>query len=192
MRAITRPRPPCSRERHALRSSTVADSHVKQHRDEPPRSRGVIRPSYIRQFDPPEIEGAGKTGCRLAPAAPVREKMHGAGTTGSAETTRPSLRDGVTAYTYSPRGSAVLPPFATMRAPRIAQASAPGCQDHTISPSSQNCSSAREMRAAIPTRHRIFDPTFVTIAKRPSYRVETAGSIRVICPTRQVAPPATS
>jgi hypothetical protein len=28
------------------------------------------------------------------PAAPVQEKMHGAGTTGSAEMTRPSLRDG--------------------------------------------------------------------------------------------------
>jgi hypothetical protein len=40
-------------------------------------------------------EGAGKTGRRLAPAAPVREKMHGAGTTGSAEMARPSLRDGL-------------------------------------------------------------------------------------------------
>src|ERR1700751_636293 len=30
--------------------------------------------------------------------APVREKMHGAGTTGSAGHTRPSLRNGLTAY----------------------------------------------------------------------------------------------
>jgi len=40
---------------------------------------------------------------------PRAEKMHGAGTTGSAEMTRPSLRDGLRAYTRSPQGPAFLP-----------------------------------------------------------------------------------
>ena len=49
----------------------------------------------LSQDHPPQSEGAGKAGCRLAPAAPVREKKHGAGTTGTAETRRPSLRSGL-------------------------------------------------------------------------------------------------
>ena len=48
--------------------------------------RGTYRARALRQYRPHRREGAGKTGRRLAPAAPVREKMHGAGTTGSAET----------------------------------------------------------------------------------------------------------
>ncbi len=57
-------------------------------------SRRDERPSFA-SIPPSESEGAGKTGCRLAPAAPVRTRMHGAGTTGSARATRPSLRDGL-------------------------------------------------------------------------------------------------
>jgi hypothetical protein len=44
-----------------------------------------------------------------APMAPVRKEMHGARTTGPAETSRPSLREWVTAYTCSPQGPAFLP-----------------------------------------------------------------------------------
>jgi hypothetical protein len=33
--------------------------------------------------------------------------------------------------------------------------------------------------------HRIFGPTFVTIAKRPSYRAETRRNVHLICPTVQ-------
>src|SRR5690242_16131187 len=42
-------------------------------------------------------EGAGKTGRRLAPMVRVQQKARGR-TTGAAENTRPSLRDGLTAY----------------------------------------------------------------------------------------------
>jgi hypothetical protein len=80
---------------------------------------------------------------------------------------RPSLRNGFTAYTCSPRCTGLF----GHRRPHIIianLASASGCQDHTISPSYQSRSSAREPRAATPTGHRIPRPTFVTIAKRPS------------------------
>ena len=65
---------------------------------------------------------------------------------------RPSLRDGLTAYTWSPRGPARLPPLATMRVPRIAQASAPGGQNRTISPAPRIRSSARANPRCDPTR----------------------------------------
>src|SRR5471030_2049143 len=55
-------------------------------------------------------EGAGKAGYRLIPAAPVRIKMHGAGTTGSAGNTRPSLRDGLTAYSALSSGTGLFCP----------------------------------------------------------------------------------
>jgi len=67
--------------------------------------------------------------------APVREEVHGAGTTGMADATRPSLREWFTAYTRSPRGPAVLPPCRDNASGALRSASAPGCQDHTISPS---------------------------------------------------------
>src|SRR6516225_1714351 len=62
------------------------------------RPRGMICPSFARLFALESTEGAGKTGHRLMPMAPVQWKTHGVGTTGSAANTRPSLRDGVTAY----------------------------------------------------------------------------------------------
>ena len=55
-------------------------------------SRGAAASALFRS------KGAGKAGPRLRPVAPVREKVHGAGTTGTAGTTRPSLRDGFHAY----------------------------------------------------------------------------------------------
>jgi hypothetical protein len=55
---------------------------------------------------------------------------------------RHSPRAGFNAYTCSPRGPARLPPLATMRCQRIAQASAPGGQAHTISRPRHSRSSA--------------------------------------------------
>jgi hypothetical protein len=46
--------------------------------------------------------------------ARLQQRTQAAGTTGSAETSRPSLRDGVTIYTRSSRGPAVLPPSSAM------------------------------------------------------------------------------
>ncbi|SMX60154.1 conserved protein of unknown function [Bradyrhizobium sp. ORS 285] len=67
---------------------------------------------------------------RAAPMAPVREKMHGAGTTGLAGTSRPSLRNGFTAYSVLSPGTGCLAPVASA----ILGAdltSASGGQDHT-------------------------------------------------------------
>jgi hypothetical protein len=66
------------------------------------RSRGGMRPSFSIRSPPWETEGAGKTGHRLVPMVRVQKKARGR-TTGSAEDTRPSLRNGFTAYTRSPR-----------------------------------------------------------------------------------------
>ncbi len=67
-------------------------------------------PEGYRFIGPPEAEGAGKAGPRLRPVARLLKKMQAAGTTGAARQIRPSPRDGVNAYTCSPRGPAVLPP----------------------------------------------------------------------------------
>jgi len=72
-------------------------------------SRRDSRPSLARTSALQE-EGAGKAGYRLIPMARVQQKMHAAVTTGFSRNTRPSLRNGFTAYTYSPRGPGFLAP----------------------------------------------------------------------------------
>jgi hypothetical protein len=63
-------------------------------------SRGLIRPSFARNSLPSKTEGAGKTGCALHPRSRVRfaQKQSAHEHTGSAESIRPSLRNGFTAY----------------------------------------------------------------------------------------------
>jgi len=79
--------------------------------------------------------------------------------------TRPSLRDGFTAYTCSPRGPAFLPPSPAMLVMNISDlVSAPGDQDHTTSSSALTRSSACKLHAACDRVHRIPHPTLVTIA----------------------------
>jgi hypothetical protein len=77
--------------------------------------RGVISSGLRVLVVPPNPEGAGKTGCRRHPLLTVCEgelqKMH-TDLTGTARTSRPSPRDGFTAYTRSPRGTAFLAPVA--------------------------------------------------------------------------------
>src|SRR5262249_5480940 len=69
-------------------------------------------------------------------------------------------------YALSP-GTGVLAPVIGIVANL---ASAPGCQDHTISPSCPCRSSARETARCDTDRPSHPAPTFVTIAKRPSDR----------------------
>jgi hypothetical protein len=99
---------------------------------------------------------------------PRATKKHAAVTTGSAAT-RPSLRNGFTAYTYSPRGPGFLAPVTRERSlkPLARLAPASGCQDHTTSPSAaapfvrmtRSCTSLS--RPSHPA------PRFVTIAHTP-------------------------
>ena len=88
------------------------------------RSRGLSRPSFASSRHPPPSEGAGKTGCRLAPAvhcAKVALQEFAQRHTGEAKNNRPSLRSGLTAYAeLSPGSDALLPPSPCgwlMRAP---------------------------------------------------------------------------
>ncbi len=87
-------------------------------------SRGVLRPSFASSRHPLLSEGAGKTGCRQAPAvhcAKVALQNGHSGIQVMPETTRPSLRSGFTAYAeLSPGSDALLPPSpcgSLMRAP---------------------------------------------------------------------------
>jgi hypothetical protein len=141
-------------------STTISDAH--------PRSRGTR--ARVLQIDPPQIEGAGKTGCTLHPRSRVQTAHKNAHEhTGSAEAIRPSLRNGFTAY-------AVLSPATNSschRRRRINGSSKPGrasqnlrqldtsngCQDHTVLPyayrrSSARCRSLTSRLRLAPRSHR--------------------------------------
>jgi hypothetical protein len=100
------------------------------------RSRGTWCPSCAFVRSPRKSRGRREGRELAAPMARLQKRKQAAVTTGSAETSRPSLREWVTAYTRSPRGPALLPPSPATPVKSIANlASAPGCQDHTTSPS---------------------------------------------------------
>ncbi len=86
----------------------------------------------VLQLAPPSYrsEGTGKAGYLLIPMARVRKKMHAAVTTGLSQMLRPSLRDGFNGCFMLSPGTGFLAPVATTRVPRVAQTSAPGCQNH--------------------------------------------------------------
>ena len=122
-------------------------------------SRGVRRPSFASNFTLLfGREGAGKIGCALHPRSRVqvahKERAHEH--TGSAESIRPSLRNGFTAYfVLSPVNGFV----ATVIAQELASANltpAPRRQDHTTSPyASSHASSVAASRVhRIPPRVR--------------------------------------
>jgi hypothetical protein len=100
------------------------------------------------------------------PCARCSERMH-TGLTGTARTSRLSPRNGFTAYTRSPRGTAFLAPVAEpTQAGRIdARVAAPGPRDFAV-----RC--RRFVRhASMPDAasvHRSPSQRIVTIAKRPS------------------------
>ena len=83
--------------------------------------------------------------------APPATKKQAAVTTGSARSTRHSLRSGFTAYTWSPRGPGFLAPvIGVMRSIIANLAPASGRQDHTTSPSANAAFVCRSPRV-----HRI-------------------------------------
>jgi len=105
---------------------------------------------------------------------------------------RPSLRDGFNAYTYSPRGPAVLPPsFATLaKAHRELSAStaAPGPHDFT---SASMLFVRSRMRAATPMRPSHPAPNVRDDRETPLVDGhETAENVNLICPTTQRRAPA--
>jgi hypothetical protein len=107
----------------------------KQH-DMAPRSRRAFAPELCVSHVPLKTEGAGKAGCPPHPRPPC-VKMHGEGTAGGGGVIRPSLRNGFTAYTRSPRGPGLLAPvmrerlFLSVRA-LGASVGAPGPHDFAV------------------------------------------------------------
>jgi hypothetical protein len=117
------------RNEHASIARGAAGTRVVADRCPSKPDRGRTRPSR---------EGAGKTGCALHPRSHVHVCAFAKSAhehTGSAESIRPSLRNGVTAYiVLSPVSRAFLPPSPCEIIPHnLTPAS--GRQDHTTLPS---------------------------------------------------------
>jgi hypothetical protein len=156
-------------------------------------------------------EGAGKTGCRLAPAAscaPSSAKNAQEENHRCSRIIRPSLRNGLTTYSALLVTSSFLPPsrrgWNGISYPgwaddaSAALGTSNGCQDHTISPYasmplvSRTLLIAHELpRPAISSAHDIV----ASIASRPTFRDDRptrpsssgrdAQIMLVICPTEQ-------
>ncbi len=121
--------------RLAMTPAASSDPHVKQRELETYARRLAARCAPELCGNVALIESRGRREGRelAAPMAPVRTKCTGQEPQVRPETSRPSLRDGVNAYTCSPWGPALLPPCRDNARRALRSASAPGCQDHTIS-----------------------------------------------------------
>ena len=162
---------------------SVRNSDVKQRGA---RRQAITFPRRVRarMMQAPSLEseeGAGKTGCRSHPRSACSKK-HAAEPQVRAEHPAFPARWFTGLYVISP-GTGVFAPV--IRARRTADLiSAPGDQDHTISPSA-SCRSSALLSAATRRVHRVPRSTSVTIAIRPSARGGTCGKMVLICPTRQ-------
>ena len=136
-------------------------------------------PELCMKLVPPEKRGRREDRVRAAPAVScakcAEESAHEH--TGSAETLRPSLRNGFTAYSALSPVTGFLATVAPRDNPQnLAPAS--GRQDHTTSPYAS--ATFVFVTSASTASHR----TFVTIASRPSLG-ETRVVKPVICPTAE-------
>src|SRR3954447_7203326 len=112
------------------------DSGLAPRNDERPRSRGAISPELCKIIGPLENRGRRESRVPTAPAVSCA-KMHIVGAhehTGSAETARPSPRNGFTAYfVLSPVSGLVCHRHLAKNFPQ-GLAPASRRQDHTTSP----------------------------------------------------------
>src|ERR1700753_4013020 len=122
-------------------------------------------------FASPDEEGAGKDRVRAPPAvscALMHNKKCAHEHTGSAETLRPSLRNGFTTYTCSPWRPGFLVTIVSVMRSIIANLTPTLVrQDHTLSPYARLRIVTRSRRPPRPV------PTSVTTADVPSSRVRT-------------------
>ena len=104
--------------------------------DTPSRSRDALRPRYAGNF-PPSLRGRSEDRVRAAPAISRADcaKQNAHEHTGSAESIRPSLRNGFTAYiVLSPENGSFASVAPEKRLPPGNLTPAPRRQDHTTSP----------------------------------------------------------
>ena len=142
------------------------------------RSLGArFAPEFCVKACPSGNRGAqGRPGARRHPWPPCMKK-HGEGTTGVGGVIRPSLRNGFTAYTRSPRGPtgdrAGLPRHTqALNEPLARLAPASGRQDHTISPSATRTSQEATRRFRYPSADTPYEGAFstpVAHCPRPSH-----------------------
>jgi hypothetical protein len=153
---------------------TVHD--FRQH-DMAPLSRRAVRARVLREgVSLWEQRAQGRPGARRHPWPPCMKK-HGEGTTGVGGVIRPSLRNGFTAYTRSPRGPtgdrACLPRHTQALSEPLARlAPASGRQDHTISPSATRTSQEATRRFRYPSADTPYEGAFstpVAHCPRPSH-----------------------
>jgi hypothetical protein len=133
------------------------------------RSRGLRGPSCVAHVRPPTSRGRREGQVPAGTCGPPAEKKQAAVTTGSTGSTGLPCADGLRLIRDLPGDRLYCP--RRPRARRFADlASAPGCQDHTISPSAPCRSSVHETYTATLRVHRIPASRAVTIAIRPSRR----------------------
>jgi hypothetical protein len=121
--------------------------------------------------EPQRAQGKPGADCARSTVCESSERMH-TDLTGTAETSRLSPRNGLTAYTCSPRGAAFLAPVAGGKPADVAPGSRR--QDHTTSPAAANVSSGEDHLTPTsgPSQPA---PRSVTIA-RTSLMVARAGA----------------
>jgi hypothetical protein len=126
---------------------------------------------------PQQKEGAGKTGCTLHPRSRVQTAQKNAHEhTGSAETLRPSPRNGFTTYSVLSLVTGFLATIVSRALPQnLAPAS--GRQNHTTSPSASRA--VRQSASASTASHRAFRDD----REPPLLSGETGELIALICPT---------
>jgi hypothetical protein len=134
-----------------------------------PRPRGSDVPELCQRSALDRRRAQGRPGAGRT-HGPRANKMHGAGTTGTRRTTRPSLRSGLRLTPCSPRCTGLF----GHRRPRDAKhhrefsisIGMPGPHGLAVR---RIASRLRAISASRRDVHRIPRPTFVTIAKRPSF-----------------------
>jgi len=169
-----------------------------------------MRPRLCKSFGPRKIRGRREDRVRAAPAVScangTRKNAHEH--TGSAETLRPSLRNGSTAYIAltpeyrafmppSPRENRHIGPVGPSAPPRdlTPTTEASGPHDFAVRFNAVRLPAVRSLTELIPPRHhlrarhcrvhRVPSPRFVTIMIRPSERAGMGENMRVIWGRRQ-------
>ena len=123
------------------------------------RSRGVVSPELCEQVSPSGNKRAqGRSGAGLSHGPPAERKAGGSHHRFGRHF-RPSLRDGITNYTRSSRGTAVLPPSQpTRHRPLGISTAMPEPRDFLVAPGSFVRASKPTLRPNAPTASRTRRP----------------------------------